>query len=67
MNLRMVTNIEVWWSCRFPQRFEQVEELLLSGIECTSVSDIRQIKICKAESLVCDPGPSNCCCKAEKV
>jgi len=40
MNLRVI-NLELskrwkWWSlCRFPWYFEQMEELLLSDIECT--------------------------------
>jgi hypothetical protein len=34
-----------------------VEELLLSVIECTSVSDVRQIEIHTAEPLIPDPSP----------
>jgi len=35
MTLRRVTNLELsktweWWSCRFPQYCEQMEELLVS-------------------------------------
>jgi len=41
MTVRRVTNLELskrwdWWStCRFPQYFQQMEELLVSAIGCT--------------------------------
>jgi hypothetical protein len=40
-----------------PQYFEKVEELLLSVIECTEVTDVRQIDAHTTEPLVPDPSP----------
>jgi len=50
-NFKRLTNLEItrkrrmWSACRFPQHFEQLEELLFHLFNATGTDDIRQKKI----------------------